>query len=143
MPNTLKRIVIVVGVLAGVAVVVGITLGFVAPQPPATESWYQREIIGQGILTNLEADGGDLLVSLQLMSAEYTPENPSYTTYVFCLNSDRLLVQNTEYNYLDVKTFEVGTWYTLFRKVRPTRYLLLAESDTRRYYPVAAPTYEP
>jgi len=133
---------IIVGVILGVAIVIGITLAFVATQPPAIESWYQREIIGQGILTDVETDGGDLLVSLQLMSAEYTPENPSYTTYVFCIDSGRILIQNAEYNYLDVKTFEIGAWYTLFRKLSPRHYLLLAETDTRRYYPVSAPTYE-
>jgi len=133
--------------LAIIGVSVAVTI--FSTQQAAPESWDQTEIIGQGTLTDVVVDGDNILLSLQLMTGPYDPENPTYTTYVFCVVGDRLAVQNRaeseeiyiEPDFKDTKRFEAGTWYVLFRKANPLHYLLYRWPGAPHNFPVVAPIY--
>ena len=145
---TLIGLLIVIALLAGIAAVVFLNIDNFLQKQPTVKSWYQDEIIGQGILTNVEANGDMLLLSLQLMSGPI--DNLTYITTVFCVDNDILAIQHmpptpdifVEPDYRDTKRFEVGTWYTLFRKTKPLHYLLLSPPE-QHGFPVLAPTYAP
>lgn len=104
---------------------------------PAPEAWYQRELIGQGVLTGVELAGAKYLVSLQVMRSESTSDNVIYSTFVFALPSGQLTVRGAaggDYNYRDVPVFELGEWYFLYRKLGSwgsagNRYLLIVQES--------------
>lgn len=94
--------------------------------PPSVEieAWHPGDIIGQGMLADVdvEVSGGVAywLIELVLMNADQEKETTIYQI------SENLFVGSKEGGYLDTRTFKIGYYYVLYRKVegRQPVYLL-------------------